>query len=335
MDDGGLSREAQWFTQRADARVVCSLCPHGCVISEGGHGICKVRFNKAGSMALPFYGRISGLAVDPIEKKPLYHYHPGARILSAGFVGCSFHCKFCQNWRISQSTDVETWPVSPSELVQKARSAGSFGIAYTYSEPLIHAEYLLDAAREARQAGLKNVLVSNGYINPEPAEEVLALTDAANIDLKSFNPDFYRGETGGRLEEVKRFLGQAAGRIHLEVTTLVIPTKNDDPQQMESLAAFVASLSPDIPLHLSCYYPTFQYTIPPTPPALVKKLAEVARRHLRYVYLGNIGTEESNTLCPTCGHLLVRRAGYAVRVEGLRGNTCKKCGTRVPVVTDN
>jgi len=335
MDDGGLSREARWYSKRADGAAVCALCPHGCVISDGGHGVCKVRVNHAGALTLPFYGRISGLAVDPIEKKPLYHYHPGARILSAGFVGCSFHCKFCQNWHISQSTDVETWAVSPSELTQKAQAAGSFGIAYTYSEPLIHSEYMLDAAYLARHAGLKNVLVSNGYINPGPAEEVIGLMDAANIDLKSFNPDFYRSETGGKLEEVKRFLGQAAGRIHLEVTTLIIPGKNDDADQLAALSAFIASLSTDIPLHLSCYYPTYKYTIPPTPPALVKKLAEVAKHHLRYVYIGNVGTEESNTACPKCGNLLIRRAGFAVRVVGLNGSVCKKCGTAVPIVWDN
>ena len=312
--------------------MLCSLCPHQCAIAEGGHGICKVRVNRNGSLALPLYGRVSALAVDPIEKKPLYHFHPGASILSAGFVGCSFHCKFCQNWHISQSTDVETWPVSPAELVRKAREAGSFGIAYTYSEPLIHAEFLMDAALAARQAGLKNVLVSNGYINPEPAEEVLGLMDAANIDLKSFNPEFYHAETGGKLEEVKRFLRQAAGRIHLEVTTLVIPSKNDDPTQMEELARFVASLGPDIPLHLSCYFPQYKYTIPPTPPELVRKLAEVARRHLNYVYIGNVGNEESNTTCPKCSNVLVRRAGYAVRLEGLSGNACRKCGTKVPIV---
>ncbi len=339
MDDGGLIREAQWFKRREDGKVVCSLCPHGCIIAEGNHGICKVRLNRQGALTLPFYGRLSALAVDPIEKKPLFHYFPGASILSAGFVGCSFRCKFCQNWHISQSTDVDTWSVSPSELVLKAKSAGSFGIAYTYSEPLIHAEYLLDAAWEAREAGLKNVLVSNGYINPEPAEEVLALMDAANVDLKSFDSDFYRSETGGKLDEVKRFLGQAAGRIHLEVTTLIIPTKNDDPTHLEQLAGFVASLSQDIPLHLSCYYPQYKYTIPPTPPALVKKLAEAARKHLRYVYVGNVGSEESNTTCPSCGGLLVRRAGYSVHVEGLRVGShgdcsCRKCGTGVPIVME-
>jgi len=334
MDGGGLSREARWYTQRAGAAVVCDLCPHGCVISDGRHGLCKVRVNQAGTLTLPYYGRISGLAVDPIEKKPLYHYHPGARILSAGFVGCSFHCRFCQNWHISQSTDVETWPVSPAELTQKAQAAGSFGIAYTYSEPLIHAEYLLDAAHLARHAGLKNVLVSNGYINPDPAEEIIGLMDAANIDLKSFDADFYRSETGGKLEEVKRFLGQAVGRIHLEVTTLIIPGKTDNADQLAALSAFLASLSPDIPLHLSCYYPTYKYTIPPTPPALVKKLAETARHHLRYVYVGNVGTEESNTACPKCGNVLIRRAGYAVRVVGMNGGACRKCGAAVPIVWD-
>ena len=335
MDDGGLTREALWFTRRADGKAVCSLCPHGCVISEGGHGICKVRFNRGGTLQLPFYGRISALAVDPIEKKPLYHFHPGSTILSAGFVGCSFRCKFCQNWQISQSTDVETWPVSPADLVRKAKDAGSFGIAYTYSEPLIHAEYLLDAARAAHEAGLKNVLVSNGYVNAEPGEEILSLMDAANIDLKSFDSEFYRAETGGKLDEVKRFLGQAAGRVHLEVTTLVIPTKNDDALQMESLAAFVASLSRDIPLHLSCYFPQYKYTIPPTSPTLVKRMAEAALSHLNYVYVGNVGNEESKTLCPNCRNVLVRRMGYTVRVEGLRGNTCAKCETVVPIIVGN
>ena len=334
MDDGGLTREARWFQRRDDGKVVCSLCPHRCLIAEGGHGICKVRSNLEGALRLPFYGRLSALAVDPIEKKPLYHFHPGSRILSVGFVGCSFRCKFCQNWHISQSTDVETWPVTPADLVRRAGEAGSSAIAYTYSEPLIHAEYLLDAAKAARAAGLKNVLVSNGYINPEPAEEVLSLMDAANIDLKSFDAEFYRSETGGRLEEVKRFLGLAAGRIHLEVTTLIIPTKNDDPAMLEDLARFIASLGRDIPLHLSCYYPQYRYTIPPTPPALVSKLAQVAERHLRFVYLGNIGNEESNTLCPTCRSVLVRRIGYSVRIEGLRGNSCRKCGTRVPIIMD-
>lgn len=327
-----VRREAFWCERRPDGRIACLLCPHNCIIAYGGHGICGVRFNHAGSMEIPMYGRISSLAVDPIEKKPLYHFYPGSRILSVGFVGCSFHCKFCQNWHISQGINAETRFMSPGELVEAARKERSFGIAYTYSEPLVHAEYLLDAMRLARAAGLKNVLVSNGYINPGPADEILGLVDAANIDLKAFDPDFYRTETGGKLEEVKRFISQAAGLIHLEITTLVIPTKNDTAEQIEGIARFVASLDPGIPFHLSAYYPQYRYEIPTTSPATLRKLAEVARRHLRFVYMGNIGPEETNTLCLKCGGILVRRVGYSVRTEGIAGGACAACGAPAPIV---
>ena len=325
-------REALWCERRPDGRIACLLCPHACVIAEGGHGICGVRFNRGGSMEIPWYGRISSLSVDPIEKKPLYHFHPGSRILSVGFVGCSFRCKFCQNWHISQSTDAETRYVSPNELVDMARKERSFAIAYTYSEPLIHAEYLLDSARLARENGLKNVLVSNGYLNPGPAEEVLSLMDAANIDLKAWDPEFYRTETGGDLDQVKRFLAQAAHRIHLEVTTLVIPGKNDDPAQVEGIARFIASLDPAIPLHLSAYHPQYKYDVPATPAAALRNLAEVARQHLSFVYTGNIGPEEADTLCPKCGSVLVRRMGYSVRVVGIQSGACAQCGTPARLV---
>jgi len=315
-----------------DGRIACTLCPNACLIAEGKHGVCRVRFNGRGALQIPFYGRVSALAVDPIEKKPLYHYFPGSRILSAGFVGCSLRCQFCQNWRISQSTDAETRFISPEELVRRALQEKSFGIAYTYSEPLIHLEYVLDTAFLARKAGLKNVLVSNGYINRDPAEETLGLVDAANIDLKSFEPSFYREETGGDLEEVKRFIGQAAGRIHLEVTTLVIPTKNDTPAQVEAIARFLASLDKRIPLHLSCYYPQHHYTLPPTPVETVKALAQIARQHLRFVYIGNVGEEETNTDCPECGSLLVRRRGYSTAVVGISNGACAHCGAASPII---
>jgi pyruvate formate lyase activating enzyme len=274
--------------------------------------------------------------VDPIEKKPLYHYHPGESILSVGFLGCSFHCPFCQNYRISQDTGVPTEAVSPEELVALAQREGSFGIAYTYSEPLVHLEYVLECSRLARARGLKNVLVSNGFINPEPAEELLGVLDAANIDLKSFNPEFYRKEIGGELEEVKRFLTQAYahGRVELEVTTLVIPTRNDSPEEMEAIVAFLASLDPAIPMHLSAYYPQYRYTLPPTPPATLRELAQVARRHLHYVYLGNLSAEPSDTLCRGCGSALVRRRGYRVDASGLEGERCAHCGKPAPIVRD-
>jgi pyruvate formate lyase activating enzyme len=329
---GQADHEARWYETRPDGKITCQLCPHECLVTETHPGRCGVRRNGGGRMVLPFYGRISSLAVDPIEKKPLYHFHPGSRILSAGFVGCSFHCKFCQNWVISQSTDVGTRYMSPASLVDEARRARSFGIAYTYSEPLVHAEYVMDTARLAHEAGLANVLVSNGFLNPGPADEILGLMDAANIDLKGFDEKFYRSETGGSLSAVQRFLMQAAGRVHLEVTTLVIPGTNDDPSQVEGIAAFVASLGRDIPLHLSAYHPDYKYSIPATPSASIRELAALARRHVRYVYVGNLGPEECDTSCAACGSVLVRRRGYSVSVEGVSGGKCARCGAAVPIV---
>jgi pyruvate formate lyase activating enzyme len=210
---------------------------------------------------------------------------------------------------------------------------GSFAIAYTYSEPLIHAEYILDTARLAHNAGLMNVLVSNGYLNPSPAEEVLGLMDAANIDLKSFDEQFYRVETGGSLAEVKRFLKQAAGHVHLEVTTLVIPTKNDDTAQVEGISRFIASLGDNIPLHLSAYHPDYKYSIPATAGPRLRELAEVARKFLRFVYIGNLMRDDCDTTCPGCGNLLVQRHGYAVKIVGISRGACSACGAAVPIVS--
>ncbi len=323
-------REARYWEAGEAGRIHCLLCPNDCRIAEDKAGLCGVRENHGGWLELPRYGAISSIAVDPIEKKPLYHFHPGSRILSVGFVGCSFHCGFCQNWHISQSINIETRFVSPIDLVDTARREKSFAIAYTYSEPLVHFEYVLDTAKLARTAGLKNVLVTNGYLNSAPAAELLPFVDAANVDLKAWDADFYRHETGGKLEEVKRFIQEAAGRIHLEVTTLIIPTKNDDPAQIEGIAGFIAGLDPGIPLHLSAYHPQYKYTLPPTPAATVRRLAEVARKHLRYVYTGNLGAEASDTACAGCGNVLVRRTGWRVEVVGLRGGACVKCGLKAP-----
>ncbi len=323
---------ARFYEKSADARLRCRLCPHNCRIAPGRHGLCLVRFNRDGDLDLPFYGALSSVAVDPIEKKPLYHFHPGAQILSVGFVGCSFHCPFCQNYRISTNTAAPTEEIGPQELVELAVRERSFGIAYTYSEPLVHMEYVLETARLARGRGLANVLVSNGYVNPEPAEELLELLDAANIDLKGFDPQFYRREIGGNLAEVKRFLSQAHSRVELEVTTLVIPTKNDSPEEIEGIARFLASLRPDIPYHLSAYYPQYRYTLPPTSAATLRKLAQAARRHLHHVYLGNVGAEEALTRCAACNAVLVRRRGYSVQVTGIDAGRCTSCGAASPVV---
>ncbi|MBN1837767.1 MAG: AmmeMemoRadiSam system radical SAM enzyme [Spirochaetales bacterium] len=323
--------EPRYYESLEDKELRCGLCPHRCRIAAGHHGLCRVRYNQGGELVLPYYGKLTAISIDPIEKKPLYHFHPGQSILSVGFAGCSFRCPFCQNYRISQETTAPTETVSPEALVRIAERERSFGIAYTYSEPLVHLEYVLDTARLARERGLKNVLVSNGFVNPGPAEELLPLIDAANIDFKSADPEFYRREIGGDLEEVKRFLTQACGRLSLEVTTLIIPTKNDTPEEMHTLAGFLASLSPDIPYHLSAYHPQYRYSIPPTPASTLRSLAKVAQEHLRYVYLGNLGGEQSDTVCPGCGALLVARRGYAVTVRGVQDGRCAACGADVPI----
>ena len=324
--------QAKFWRKEKETSIACLLCPHGCIISEDSTGICKARKNTQGILSLPFYGEISSLAVDPIEKKPLYHFLPGKTILSIGFVGCSFQCPFCQNHSISQSSHVFTEHLDPEDVVALAVKKKSFGIAYTYSEPLIHIEFILETAKLAKKMGLKNVLVSNGYINPEPAQELLPLLDAANIDVKSFNPDFYLKEIKGKLQPVLDFISLAAGKISLEITTLIIPGKNDSSEEIESIARFIADIDDTIPYHLSRYYPTFKYTIPATSFETVMALSETARKYLKYVYLGNVGLSETNTFCPSCGALLVRRLGYSTTIEGIKKNACTSCGETIPIV---
>ena len=314
----------------------CPVCPHGCSLKEGQTGLCRVRTASGGKVIDAAWGRISGLSMDPVEKKPLYHYYPGSAILSVGFYGCSFRCPFCQNHSISQNPGPPAGRgekiLTPEALVDLALENRSFGIAYTYSEPLVHLEYLLEACRLARRKGLKNVLISNGFINPEPAQELIPLLDAANIDLKSFNPDFYRRELKGELEPVLDFFRRAAGRIHLEATTLIIPGKNDSEEEMDALSGFLAGLDESIPLHLSAYYPQYRYTLPPTPPETVLELVKIARRNLRYVYPGNLSGGDSDTRCRDCGALMVSRRGYRIESRLTEGGNCPSCGAAGPVV---
>jgi len=314
-------------------KLPCRLCPHHCRLDPGQTGICGARVNRDGAVVDAFYGLISAAAMDPIEKKPLYHFFPGSQILSLGFYGCSFHCPFCQNHAIARGKPREgARKLSPADAVTLARDNGSFGIAYTYSEPTVHHEYLMDTAREARAAGLKNVLISNGFLNPEPARMLLALTDAANIDLKGFTEEFYRRELKGSLEPVKEFIRMAAAMTHLEVTTLVIPGRNDSPEEIEAMARFLSTLSRDIPYHLSAYHPSYRYTAPPTDPGTLLGLVEVARRHLNYVYTGNIAGGDSSTYCPACGALLVERRGYGAVMRGINQNRCTECGKSTSVI---
>lgn len=313
-------------------KLRCLLCPHSCLLSEGRFGSCRVRFASGGRLSLPFYGAISAMAVDPIEKKPLYHFHPGSRILSLGFLSCNLACPFCQNWEISQSTDQETRQIPPEGLIAAAREAGSIGIAFTYSEPLVHFEYVRDLAAAFRDAGLKTVLVSNGYLRRDPAREILSLMDAANIDLKSFSAATYADRLKGGLEAVREFIDIAAGMVHLELTCLLVPGMNDSDGEIQAMTEWVAGINPDIPFHLSAYHPAWKSGIPATKASDLRRALGIARQKLHYVYSGNLPGSEENTLCRGCGALLVSRTGYQARLRDISGSKCARCGKEVPMI---
>ncbi len=308
--------------------ITCTLCPKTCVIGSGNSGDCGVRLNIHDDLDLPYYGILSALNIDPIEKKPLYHFYPGAMIFSVGFYGCSFHCPFCQNFQISQyePSDLSNKYVSPEDLVQLVIKNKLSLLAFTYSEPLVHFEYVLKAARIAKKKNIKTVLVTNGYINRKPAKELLPFIDALNIDLKSFNNVFYENELGGSLKPVLDFIELAAEKSHVEITTLIIPGKNDSKKEMRDISQFISSIDPSIPLHLSAYYPTFNYIIKSTPAATILHLKDIARESLKFVYPGNLSELDANTYCPVCGSLLIERHGYGITISGIHGGNCVNCG---------
>ena len=283
-------KKAAFYKTLGDKSVACGLCPHCCKIPPDKRGLCGVRHNQNGTLIAESYGRITSMALDPIEKKPLYHFYPGAKILSLGSYGCNFRCGFCQNHEISMR-QAAFRELSPEDVAAASRDAapkGNIGVAYTYNEPFISYEFVADCARLIVEQGQKNVLVTNGFICKEPLEQLLPFLHAMNIDLKSFRPEFYR-EIGGRLEDVQRTIASAAPRCHLEVTTLVIPGKNDCPEEMRALSQWLATINPDIPLHISRFFPAHKMRdIPATPVKTVLQLVEVARQNLRYVYPGNI-----------------------------------------------
>jgi pyruvate formate lyase activating enzyme len=341
---GMALRAPRFFSLEAEGLVRCGLCPHKCAIKSGTTGVCGVRGSKNGVPLIPFYGFASALALDPIEKKPLYHFFPGTQILSVGFAGCNLRCPFCQNWRISQNTDIEGRWISPEELVSSALRANSASIAYTYSEPLVHPEFLLDTMVLARRQGIANVLVSSGCVNSEGAKEVLALTDAANIDLKCFSEETYAKVLGGNLQTVLDFIRLARETgVHVEITTLVVPGINDGEAELEGCTDFIAGLSDAIPYHLSAYHPDYRWNAQATEADFLLRAAARAQKKLRYVYTGNIsgggGSQQfSDTLCPYCGKVLVRRRGYraescglAEPVPGERAYRCAACGEKSPL----
>jgi len=323
-------KEAKYCRTEGDA-VRCLLCPHYCLIGDGMLGLCSGKKNVGGRLYAINYGETVSIATDPMEKKPLYHFYPGFSILSVAPNGCSLRCPFCQNWQISQGKS-STQFISPEKLVDLAMRCDSVGVAYTYSEPLIWFEYLLDAGKLLHARSLKNVLVTNGMINEEPLNELIPLIDAANIDVKGMDEHFYR-ELKGDLKTVLKTIRIVKDYWHIELTNLIIPTKNDSPDALSSLVDFVAELGDDIPLHFSRYFPCYKYDIPPTPESTLRYAWELARKKLKYVYVGNIWIEGAHdTRCPGCGQVVVSRGHFSVDMSGLRGKKCKRCGYEINLV---
>ncbi|MBU1105024.1 MAG: AmmeMemoRadiSam system radical SAM enzyme [Candidatus Riflebacteria bacterium] len=321
------------FYEQTDNGLLCLLCPNHCLLQPGKTGRCLSRgATEDGSMQLHSYSRIVAANVDPIEKKPLYHVFPGRPIYSIGSYGCNFRCRFCQNADISQHKHVGS-ELTPKQLVAEAKSIkDNIGVAFTYNEPGIWFEYICDSAPLLRQAGLLTVMVTNGYLNPEPWAELCRHVDAMNIDLKSFNADFYKNICGGQLETVKNNIVAAVkAGVHVEVTHLVVTALNDDIGEFSTLVDWLANLSDRIPLHISRYFPRHLESAPPTKPALIAKFVEVAGKKLKFVYPGNISASQ-DTLCPACKSVLIKRNAYNVLVN-YRGTTCQ-CGEKLPFIDE-
>ncbi len=324
---------AQHYVSLDDTLVQCRLCPANCKIKPAQRGICRSRFNENGELFTDNFGETVTIAIDPIEKKPLYHFLPGSDIVSIGPNGCNFSCRHCQNWQISQAT-VGTTYIPPEKLPKVAGKHGSIGVAYTYTEPFIWFEYIKEAAPRVRDSGGMNVVVSNGYINPDPLREILPLIDAFNIDVKGMRPEFYTAICKGRLDPVLETIRIIADSpAHLEITNLVIPGYNDEESDFRKLGEFIASVNRNIPLHLSAYHPSYRLDAPPTPRETILHAYDTMKHYCDYVFVGNMRIPgDSDTRCPSCQATLIVRTGHMIRITGLdyEGN-CVECGYRAGI----
>ncbi len=327
------------FYERADRNAVrCRLCPHECVVAEGRTGTCGVRLNRGGRLWALTYGRVAAAAVDPIEKKPLYHFYPGARTFSVGTFGCNLRCKHCQNWHISHrrasEAEAELSNLSPEELVSAAVAQRCSAIAWTYNEPSIWIEYVLEGARLAHRRGLRTVLVTSGVINPAPLRALLNHIDAYRLDIKGFSEDFYARLTGSRVLDtvLQNALTARQADAHLEIVTNVIPNWNDSDEQLGGLSSWIAqNLGPETPWHVTAYHPAHQVTEPPTPRETLIRAREIgAENGLKHIYLGNLPSlEDENTRCPECGRTIIRRSALRLEALELIRGRCKHCGYRL------
>ncbi|MCJ7729759.1 MAG: AmmeMemoRadiSam system radical SAM enzyme [Sedimentisphaerales bacterium] len=317
-------------------KVQCELCPKACIIGPGQSGDCRVRINIDGALRSVVYGYPCSINIDPIEKKPLFHFLPSSNILSIATVGCNLHCLNCQNWEISQANPEESTAAScpPERVVALARQNNCPSIAYTYTEPIAYYEYAYDTSRLGRQAGLRNVLVTAAYCNSQPWRRLLEVTDAARVDLKGMSDDFYRKFCSGTVGPVQQCLIDAVAMgMHVEVINLIIPTLNDKPDEIRRLARWVrTNLGSDIPLHFSRFFPQYKMQhLPPTPLATLDTARQIALEEgLYYVYIGNIRSPQGeNTYCPGCHKLLIERQGYVVLQNVLKGGCCPDCGKKI------
>lgn len=339
-------KEAAFYEKKQDGNVQCFLCPHHCVITPGKEGLCQVRRNVEGTLISLNYGKASSVHLDPVEKKPLYHFYPGKQILSLGTLGCNLSCSFCQNWSISQipvnkidkyfdRTTEDLTPAGVGAMAAKFTKDNSVGIAWTYNEPSIWFEFILDSAKEVKKLGLKNVLVSNGYMEKEPLMELLPYIDAINLDIKSMDDIFYKKLCGARLKPVLEYAKIAKKNCLLEITNLIVTGENDSPEHLQSLVDFIADeLGKDTPIHFSRYHPDFQFDAPATPVETLELAFRIASEKLDYVYVGNVwyGSWDS-TLCPSCKKIIIDRSGYKLNAMNIRdGSQCGFCGGNVAVV---
>jgi len=330
--------EAMFYESMDENRVRCNLCHHRCKIHEGKRGICGVRENRGGKLYSLVYGKIIAEHIDPIEKKPLFNFLPGSKAFSIGTVGCNFHCKHCQNFDISQyprehGGEIVGQDRTSEQIVALAKAAGCETIAYTYTEPTIFYEFALDTAVLAQKEGIKNVFVSNGYMSPEAVQQIAPYLDAINIDIKAFTDKFYKEVCGARLNPVLETIQLMKELdVWVEVTTLIIPGLNDGEQELRDIARYVKSIGPNIPWHVSQFYPAYKLLDrPPTSVATLRRAREIGMEEgLRYVYEGNVlGEGGENTYCYACGTMLIERYGLELMQNRLQDGKCPECGTKI------
>ena len=330
-------KEALWWKKQKQA-VKCFLCPRNCIIIDGQKGFCGVRENHKEKLYSLVYGKATGVQIDPIEKKPLYHFLPGSASFSVGTVGCNFVCQHCQNWETSQAKpkDMHAYDITPKEIVAKAKEAHCSSIAYTYNEPTMFAEYMLDTAKLARKAGLKNILITNGFTGKEAVRDFCKVIDGVNVDLKSFDNEFYKKYSGAWIEPVLESIKTYhKKKVWVELTNLIIPTLNDDMEKIKEMITWIkGNLNANVPLHFSAFYPSYKLQdLPPTSAAVLMEARKLARdMGMNHAYIGNVvTTDEDNTYCPKCGELVIERMNFTVLKNNLKEGKCS-CGEKIPGV---